>query len=587
MKFRELNLDEAIIKAIDEIGYDELTPIQEESINYIIEGKDVLAEAPTGTGKTCAFSLPLINNIDPKLKKVQGLIICPTRELAIQCVKEIRNYYKYKEGCSSLPIYGGQQISRQIMLLKKCPNIIVGTPGRILDHLGRRTIRLDQLKYLVLDECDEMLNMGFKPDIDKILESIKSEHQTLLFSATISEEIKSLSSKYQNEDKIFIQTKREKQFNEYIKQYFINVNENEKKKTLTNILNISIFNQGFIFVRTKKKVEHLHNILKYMGYNVISIHGGMSQRQRDDSMKSFREGKTQLMVATDLAARGLDIGKVDLVINYDLPDELEYYLHRIGRTGRANGFGKAITFLTKKEMVLKSKFEAMTKDKLEKFELLSKKEEEKIMAKKVLNEIENELVNGNLDDYENIVKEYLHELSSQGENISSVKLAALLLKKYSKKPSVETIIAQEKSKETKEKESKAKKESNGSESKTIRFFINCGTLDDIQEGGLRKLIKTLCKIDDHSFEDVYCKNSYSFVEIKREDKDAFLKGMLGHILPNGRVINIEESEKKPTKSERKKRGEEKDRKRLEESKKKKSSKGKKDSKKKPTSKKRR
>lgn len=560
MNFNELPIDSKILKAIEEIGYKELTPIQEQTIPLILDNKDVLAEAPTGTGKTCAFALPLLEKIDTSLDKVQALVIVPTRELAIQVTKEIRDYYIHKEGCSSLPIYGGQNITRQIMLLKKHPNIIVSTPGRLLDHLERKTIRLNNLRYLVLDECDEMLDMGFKPDIEKVLTYVSGEHQTLMFSATISDEIKQISKVFQKEDKVFVKTERTKMFNEYIKQYYVRVPENEKKRTLTNILNGSSYKQCFIFVRTKTKVDHLSNILKIMGYNVTSIHGDMNQRQRDDSMKAFRNHEKDILVCTDVAARGLDIGNVDMVINYDLPDEHEYYLHRIGRTGRADGYGVAITFFMKSQMVLKSKFEAMTKDKIDEFKLYTKKEEEKNMAKQTLKNIENEVINSSVDDYESYVKEYLNDLNNNGENISPIKLAAVLLKELSKKPSVEIVTANEKIKENNKKTPKEDDKFEKPNDNTIRFFVNLGLKDGFKESTLKQLVIEKCGIDESHFEDVYCKESFSFVEVLKEDKKALMENLIGLEI-NDRKVNVEVSDKKPTRQERKRRGEEKDRQR--------------------------
>ncbi len=550
MKFNELNIDVNIIKAIEEIGYTELTPIQEKTIPLILEGKDVLAEAPTGTGKTCAFALPLIDKINTSLDKVQALVLVPTRELAIQVTKEIRDYYKYKEGCSSLPIYGGQMISRQIMLLKKHPNIIVSTPGRLLDHLERKTIKLQHLKYLVLDECDEMLDMGFKPDIEKVLSYCKTEHQTLLFSATISEEIKKISKEFQSDEKVFVKTERENKFNDYIKQYFLRVAENEKKRNLVNILNGSEFNQCFVFVRTKTKVDHLTNILRLMNYSVTSIHGDMNQHQRDEAMKSFRNKEKKILIATDMAARGLDIPAVDMVINYDIPDEHEYYLHRIGRTGRANGYGIAITFFMKNQMVLKSKFESMTQDKIEEFKLFTKKEETRTMAEKALQEIKNEVVNGNADEYEAIVKEYLQDINSEGNNISPVKLAAVLLKQYIKKPSLEIIAGNEKNKIREENNAKATKENSNNEN-TIRFFVNIGLQDGIKEKSLKDLVIQKCNIPNSKIVDVYCKKSFSFVEVNKECKKDLMQNLIGSSY-NGRKINVEVSEgKKNCKSKHK------------------------------------
>ncbi|NLY81757.1 MAG: DEAD/DEAH box helicase [Clostridiales bacterium] len=349
------NINNDIKKAIQEMGFVELTPIQEQAIPLLDDGQDVIGQAQTGTGKTAAFGIPLINKIDPDLNKVQGIILCPTRELALQVSEEIRKFLKYKHGVKVAAIFGGQDMSRQIQALKTT-NIVVGTPGRIMDHMRRKTLKLDHIKMAVLDEADEMLNMGFREDIETILGSINQDIQVALFSATMPKAIIEIANTYQT-NAILVKTLNKTLTLPQIEQYYFNIKSNQKTLLLTRLLDFYQPKKSMIFCKTKRGVDTLTGEMNYLGYNAIALHGDLSQGQRNAAMSQFKTGKANIIIATDVAARGLDINDVEAVFNYDIPLEEEYYVHRIGRTGRAGNSGQAFTFVVGREKAKLHKIE--------------------------------------------------------------------------------------------------------------------------------------------------------------------------------------------------------------------------------------
>jgi ATP-dependent RNA helicase DeaD len=343
--FDILELDQRIQSAIDQLGFAEMTPIQKEAIPPGLAGKDILGQAPAGTGKTVAFGIPLVDKVDPKLNRVQGVVICPTRELAMQVAREL-NKLGGPKGVRALAVYGGQPIKVQIRELKRRPQIIVGTPGRLLDHLNRRTIRLGQVSVVVLDEADEMLDMGFIEDITAILAKAPQERQTLLFSATIPREIEALAREFMK-DPVTIRIKPTEIVVPGIKQEYIEVAERRKFDVLCNLLDVHCPQAAIVFARTKQRVDEVTAALSARGYSAEAIHGDLPQSKRDAVMGRFRSGSLRILVATDVAARGLDIDDVTHVYNFDIPQDPESYVHRIGRTGRAGRSGTATTFITR------------------------------------------------------------------------------------------------------------------------------------------------------------------------------------------------------------------------------------------------
>lgn len=348
MKFSELNLDPKIKKGLDSIGFEEMMPIQEETIPLIMNGNNIIGEAETGTGKTAAFVIPLLNNIDFKSNQTECLIVTPTRELAMQIVGEIKKIGKYMN-ISLCTVVGGMGMREQIQELKSNPTIVVGTLGRINDHLRSKRLKLNNVKYFVLDEADEMLKEGFKEDITSINEQIPTNKQTLLFSATISKQILSLTKTIMD-DYSFVSVKNKEKLTNNIEQYYIVMKEKQKFSTLTKLLDVDNPKSTIIFGRTKKRVDELTEALNKCGYKALGIHGDLSQQQRNSVMSRFRENKISILVATDVAARGLDISDISHVYNFDLPQEVEFYVHRIGRTGRARKHGISYSFIRETEI---------------------------------------------------------------------------------------------------------------------------------------------------------------------------------------------------------------------------------------------
>ena len=341
-------LDNRIVRAIREMGFEKLSPIQEQAIPYLLQGEDIIGQAQTGTGKTAAFGIPAIQHINPDVKKLQTIILCPTRELAIQAAEELRKIAKYMHGIKVLPVYGGQDISRQIAGLRGV-QIIVGTPGRVMDHMRRHTIKLDLVNMVVLDEADEMLNMGFREDMELILGQIPGEHQTPLFSATMPKPILEITDRFQKDAKLVKVAAKELTI-PLVSQKFYRVKNQDKDAACVRLLEYYQPKLTLIFCNTKKKVDELADLLKQQGFQAEGLHGDLSQAQRDVAMNRFRNGGASILIATDVAARGIDVDDVEAVINYDIPQDIEYYVHRIGRTGRAGRKGRSFTFANSREI---------------------------------------------------------------------------------------------------------------------------------------------------------------------------------------------------------------------------------------------
>ncbi len=345
VRYDQLGLSPEIMRALDKKGYVQATPVQGGAIPYFMKWEDVIAKAPTGTGKTFAFGIPMVEHIDPESDAVQGLVLAPTRELAIQIMEELRDLCEFKEGVRAVVLYGGQPIDKQINQLKKRPQIVVATPGRLMDHMKRRTVRLDQVQTVVLDEADRMLDMGFIHDVTRILDQIKHRRNMGMFSATISREVMDISWVYQR-DPVEIIVRPDEQNKPDIQQYRIEVDRNEKAEITARILDAAGYERAIAFCNTKNMTDRLTGLLRMRGITCEAIHGDIQQSVREKTLGRFRRGELRVLVATDVAARGLDIDDVDVVFNYDVPDENEYYVHRIGRTGRAKRHGVAYTLVS-------------------------------------------------------------------------------------------------------------------------------------------------------------------------------------------------------------------------------------------------
>ena len=344
IKYADLGLSPELMRAIEKKGYVQATPVQGGAIPYFMDWKDVIAKAPTGTGKTFAFGIPMVEHIDPETDAVTALVLAPTRELAIQIQDELRDLCAFKEGVRVVCLYGGQPIDKQINQLKKKPQIVVATPGRLMDHVKRRTVRLDKVETIVLDEADRMLDMGFVRDVTRILDLMPKRKNLGLFSATISREVMDISWVYQR-DPVEITVRADEQNKPDIAQYRLDVERNQKMETMVRLMELGEYERVIAFCNTKNMTDRLAGLLRMKGITCQAIHGDIQQSAREKTLKKFRDGQMRVLVATDVAARGLDIDDVDAVFNYDVPDENEYYIHRVGRTGRAKRHGVAFTLV--------------------------------------------------------------------------------------------------------------------------------------------------------------------------------------------------------------------------------------------------
>ena len=421
-KFEELQLDDRIIRAITEMGFEEASPIQAQAIPVVLEGRDMIGQAQTGTGKTAAFGLPLLQKVDPKVKKLQAVVLLPTRELAIQVAEELRRFAKFMHGIKVLPVYGGQDIVRQIRALKDGTQIVVGTPGRVMDHMRRKTVKMDHVHTVVLDEADEMLNMGFLEDMETILSQLPEERQTLMFSATMPQAIADIAKKFQK-DPVTVRVIKKELTVPKVTQYYYEVKPKNKVEVMCRLLDMYSPKLSIVFCNTKRQVDELVQALQGRGYFAEGLHGDLKQVQRDRVMESFRNGRTDILIATDVAARGIDVGNVEAVFNYDIPQDDEYYVHRIGRTGRAGREGKAFSLVVGKEVYKLRDIQRYCKTKIIPQAIPSLNDITEIKADKILDQVQDILNDTDLTKIVNIIEKKLME-----DDYTSLDLAATLLK---------------------------------------------------------------------------------------------------------------------------------------------------------------
>ncbi|NGP46258.1 DEAD/DEAH box helicase [Bacillaceae bacterium SIJ1] len=424
-KFNELGLGNDILEAIGQMGFEEATPIQAQSIPLSLQGTDVIGQAQTGTGKTAAFGVPMIEKTLEKHPGIAGLVVAPTRELAMQVAEELNKIGRFKN-IRALPIYGGQDIQRQIRALKKRPQIVVGTPGRLLDHIKRKTLRLQKLHTVVLDEADEMLNMGFIEDIEAILKEVPEERQTLLFSATMPDPIRRIAEKFMKDPET-VRVKAKEVTVPNITQNFIEVDERKKFDAFTRLLDMENPDLAIVFGRTKRRVDELSEALASRGYSAEGIHGDLTQSKRTSVMKQFKNRSIEVLVATDVAARGLDVSGVTHVYNFDIPQDPESYVHRIGRTGRAGKTGVAYTFVTPREMGQLKNIERLTKRKMTRKPVPTTTEALENQQRSTIDRIKETAAESNLNDYTALAEQLL-------EDHDSVTLLAAAVKLLTKEP---------------------------------------------------------------------------------------------------------------------------------------------------------
>ncbi|MCC5910307.1 MAG: DEAD/DEAH box helicase [Clostridiaceae bacterium] len=524
-EFKDLNMNDKIYKAVEELGFETPTPIQVQAIPKLYEGKDIIGQAQTGTGKTAAFGIPMIDKVDTKGNSPQILVMAPTRELSVQVADELRKFCKYLPGVKSIAIYGGQPIDRQIKALKQGPQIIVGTPGRLIDHIKRKTLKLEHIKGLVLDEADQMLDMGFIEDIETILETTPQDRQTAMFSATMPKEIERIAKKYMNKPEKIKVVHKELTVPQ-IGQYYFEVKNHEKVDALSRVLDMEESQLGIIFCRTKKGVDELVESLESRGYAIAGLHGDLKQSQRDRVMKRFRDGTIDLLVATDVAARGIDVDDVDLVINYDIPENFEYYVHRIGRTGRAGRAGIAYTFVAGRQIRTLKSLEIYTKTKIKRKTIptvndIAEKQRETI-AKNVVTTIEK----GGMSDHVNFVEKL-------SEEYSSIDIAAALLK----------LMINKNEEDAMEAASDVNSVDTGAESGMIRMFLNIGKSHGARPGDILGAISGEAGIDGNMVGLIDMFDKFTFVEVPEKYANKVLKVMNKNRI-KGRRINMEPANKK-------------------------------------------
>lgn len=528
VRFEEMGLSEEIQKAVRYMGFEEASPIQAKAIPAMISGIDLIGQAQTGTGKTAAFGIPILEKVDPKLKKLQAIVLCPTRELAIQVADEIRNLSRYMHGIKVLPIYGGQDIVKQIRSLKSGTQIVIGTPGRVMDHMRRKTMKLDFVHTVVLDEADEMLNMGFREDIEFVLSGVPEERQTVLFSATMPKPIMEITKKFQNNAKVIKVTKKELTVPN-IEQYYYDVKPKKKEEVLSRLLDIYSPRLSVVFCNTKKQVDLLVNALLGRGYFAAGLHGDMKQEQRDRVMQGFRTGKTEILVATDVAARGIDVDEVEAVFNYDLPQDDEYYVHRIGRTGRAGREGRAFSFVSGKEVYKLKEIQRYCKTK--------------IYAQKVpsLNDVANTKMENILDDVERVIEQedldmMINAIEERVNNseFTAMDMAAAFLKIC--------CGMTEDNKNTEENDWEFGNTGAG-EDGMVRLFINIGKKQRVRPGDILGAIAGESGMDGKLIGTIDMYDKYTFVEVPREYAREVLNAMK-NVKIKGKTVAVEPANQK-------------------------------------------
>ncbi len=570
IKFSELALSDELQEAIAEMGFENATPIQSQAIPHILEGRDIIGQAQTGTGKTAAFGVPLIDRLDPRDKGIQALIMCPTRELAVQVANEIKKLIKFKKGINCLAVYGGESIERQITALRRGVQIIIGTPGRILDHMDRRTISFENVKMIVLDEADEMLNMGFRDDIESILKDMPKEKQTIFFSATMPKPILEMTKRYQT-NPIIVKVTSTELTNTSIEQEYYDVRNDFKVTMMTNLIEAHNLQLMLVFCNTKRGVDEVVEELNLQGYKAEALHGDLKQAQRNTVMTKFRKGLVNILVATDVAARGIDVENVDAVFNYDVPLDVEYYVHRIGRTGRAGKTGRSFTFVTgRREAMRIQDIERYAKIKIAKGVAPSTKQLFELKQNKLSAQLTQLIDTTDLSSYHKIVATYVEQ------GITLENIAASLLRLTMGEAKKETVRSSEReersdrgdrsdrgerSGERRERRTSSDSRSEGGERRErrertsdssserkplrsrktegmVRLFVNVGKMDRVSAGDLVGAFTGEAKIDSNQIGMIEIFDKYSFVEVSDNSVNDIMDGMTNSRI-KGRKVNIE------------------------------------------------
>lgn len=542
--FSELNCSREILRAVEDMGFEETTPIQSMAIPVAFTGRDVVGQAQTGTGKTAAFSIPMLEKIDLSSKHVQALVLCPTRELAVQISEEVNKIGKYMRGLHILPVFGGQDIERQIRGLRSGAQVIIGTPGRVLDHLRRKTLKLNNLKMLVLDEADEMLNMGFREDIEAVIEEVDHKIQTLLFSATMPKEIMNIINKYQDEPEILKVTHTELT-TPNISQVYMEMKDRDKLEILTRLIDIYNYKLSIVFCNTKKRVDEVTDMLQARGYMCDKIHGDMKQTLRMNVINKFKRGDIEILIATDVAARGLDIDNVEAVFNYDMPTHEEYYVHRIGRTGRAGKEGISFTFITSREFHLLRSIMRYTKSDIKPHPIPKISDLEAVKRDLFMNKIRERIEAGLDHKFIKIIEEF-----SEG-SYTPIEVAAALFQMELEMENVKEIDSIDNSKKVyteKPDRSGARQNKGGRSSRgMVRMHINVGNNHNVRPRDIVGAIANEAGIEGRLIGSVDIFDSFTYVEIPESQAQRVLERMDKRVI-KGKSISIEKAKDSKGKS---------------------------------------
>lgn len=542
MKFEELNIDERILRAIEDMGFEETSPIQTQAIPAVCEGIDVVGQAQTGTGKTAAYTIPMLMKIDPQIKKPQAIVLCPTRELAVQVAEEIRKLAKYMSDIKVLPVYGGQEIVRQIKSLKTGVQIIVGTPGRVMDHMRRKTVKFDNINMVILDEADEMLDMGFREDMETILTETPQDRQTVMFSATMPKAIMDIARNFQKDARVIKVVRKELTVSN-IEQFYYEVRPKNKTEVLCRLIDIYNPRLSVVFCNTKRQVDELISELKGRGYFADGIHGDMKQQQRDRVMDDFRSGNVDILIATDVAARGIDVDDIDMVFNYDIPQDEEYYVHRIGRTGRAGRSGMALSFISGKEVYKLKDIERYCKTKILAKPVPSLDDVKNTKLDNMFDKIKQTIEEGGLTDMVNLVEEHVNQ-----EEYTSMDMAAALLK---------MLIG-----DTLDRVDEVEDfhfDMDRDDSRMVRLFINIGKKDKIKPSNILGAIAGESGMPGKLVGAIDMMDNYTFVDVPAIHAEKVLKAMNDNVLIKGRRVNMEKANQTRGKSHGKSKHKGKDR----------------------------
>ncbi|MCQ2979521.1 MAG: DEAD/DEAH box helicase [Clostridia bacterium] len=533
MDIKDVKLIPEIKKAIDELGYESWTEIQEKTIPLLSEGLDVIGQSQTGTGKTMAFGIPLLQKINQKSKRTQVIVLSPTRELAVQTAGEMRKITKYMQGVKIVCVYGGEEITRQIRDLKGGAQIIVATPGRLIDHINRKTIKLDDCNVVVLDEADEMLKMGFREDIETILSSLKEERQTVLFSATMPKPIMDLTKMYQK-DPVHIKVEPKFITANTVKQEYCELKGKHKSEAASRILKVNNVNLAIIFCNTKEKVDRVNDELLKKGFAVDKIHGDLTQNLRLKVLKKLEDGLIKILVATDVAARGLDIKNVELVLNYDVPEKEEYYVHRIGRSGRAGKAGHAVTLVGEKDKARLRAIEKYIKKDIEKVDIPTLDQVKEHNLEKYISDI-NKKINKEERKGE-IFSRVLKELRKE-HGLEEITLALLAMNlKLTDEYEINDINLSEKDikrndRRDRDKERAKDKKSNTRKAKLKdgkqRIFLNVGRCHGAKKMDLLRAIEKETGVKKNFIDDMEVFENFTFFTVDDRDTKKIIKGVEG------------------------------------------------------------